>query len=534
MSILLTVTQRELEPPDMDATRRTVQEFWSRNDQDGLVKLLYAEREERYLLTLKLQEMRADKYGRSSEKLRGEQFELLQLAEQRSVCAEQPLPEPPAAPPTPAKTPRKRGGRKPFPKELERQRIVVEPDPYQLAEAFGTGKVTSIREDIREVLHYVPAKLVVLEYVYPNYTSDEGEGGVVTAERAVVPVEGSIPSSALLAHTLVAKYLWHMPLHRLARQFAMMGCPISVATLCNWVKYGDSLLQTLYVLFKDATLEDYLLATDDTAVNVLDKSAKNGLRKGHMWLHMGETAHFFEFRPDWKGEPVRETLAPHKGPIQADGYKGLKALFKDPKVPRVEVGCWMHGRRGFKKALDIKDARAAHPMAIIKRLYAVEACADLWGHKGDARRDFRQVHSAPLCSALHQWLETEGKRISPRCPLGKAVTYAINQWDSLQVFLTDGRIPIDNGRVERLLRGLAMGRNNWFFFGADAGGERAAVILTAISNCIQHGVDPEKWLTDVFEKLATGWKGRCVDLLPAAWAKNQAQKAAAEVAAKAA
>ncbi len=517
--------------PDHLEVQQNVTGMVERRDVKALTSLVCGLMEERFSLAARVQALLTDRFGRSSEKLRGQQFELIKLAEQSAAAPAQTLPEPPAPPPVKPSAPaRKRGGRHPLPVDLPRRRVVVEPSEAQMIAAFGTGPRTRIGEDLREVLDYIPARLEVIVYVYPKYTGPNADPGLVVASRVGLPIEGGIPSPALLAHVIVEKFRWHMPLHRLVKKLLCMGVVIPVATLCNWIKHSDKLLKAFSDLALQRVIAGHLVGADDTPVDVLDPDHPNHIRIGRMWLLVGDDAVAFKYTPDWTGPQVQAILEKHEGPIQGDGYKGLDAMFAKPGAKQIRAGCMMHCRRGFKKSLDGNDKRAAYPLAIIKRLYAVEECADLWGMKGDARRDFRRQHSKPLCDALRHWCANEGAQATPKSPLGKAVTYANNQWKSLMAFLDDGAIPLDNGRVERGHRGIAVGRNNWLFFGADAGGERAATILTGLGNCLLHGADPEEWLTDVFTKLANGWIGKPADLMPDAWAKQKAQQLDAKTA----
>lgn len=55
-------------------------------------------------------------------------------------------------------------------------------------------------------------------------------------------------------------------------------------------------------------------------------------------------------------------------------------------------------------------------------------------------------------------------------------------------------IEIDNSAAERALRGVAIGRRNYLFAGADSGGERAAAIDSLLGTAKLNGIDPEAWL----------------------------------------
>ena len=149
---------------------------------------------------------------------------------------------------------------------------------------------------------------------------------------------------------------------------------------------------------------------------------------------------------------------------------------------------------------------------------ALRALARERGATAAERLALRQEHAAPLMDALHAWMAKMVPRVEPKTPLGQALTYGINQWASLNVFLTDGAIPIDNGEVERRIRPLALGRRNWLFVASDAGGHRAAILYSLIASCTLAGVAPEPWLRDVLTRLSQGWPAKRVDeLLPEHW-----------------
>jgi hypothetical protein len=102
--------------------------------------------------------------------------------------------------------------------------------------------------------------------------------------------------------------------------------------------------------------------------------------------------------------------------------------------------------------------------------------------------------------------------------LGRALTYYWNHRDLLRVVVQEGDLEIDNGEVERELRGPAMGRRNWLLAGSDEGAERAAIILTAIKTAKRSGIDVSAYLQDILAKVASGWPLRRLDeLLPENW-----------------
>jgi transposase len=98
------------------------------------------------------------------------------------------------------------------------------------------------------------------------------------------------------------------------------------------------------------------------------------------------------------------------------------------------------------------------------------------------------------------------------------------------VFVGDGRIAIDTGWVERSIRRVAIGRNNWNFSGSDGAAERLATVATLCATCHHLGIDPWRYLRAVFQAIADGISNSVLseDFTPWAWAENEAKKANAE------
>ena len=226
----------------------------------------------------------------------------------------------------------------------------------------------------------------------------------------------------------------------------------------------------------------------------------------------------YHYSPDWKHEHPARFLAGCAGYLQTDGYKGYDALTSGATGQAIRVGCFMHVRRYFVQAFRAGEHLAAVPLDLIQRLYRVERTSKELGEDAEARQRRRDAESRPLVEELEAWLEEHVGRHPPKTPLGEAVTYLKGQWPTLGVFLSDGRIELDNGAAERALRGIAVGRRNWLFAGSDAGAQRAAILYTVITSAKLHGLEPYAYLRDLLEKLGGGWPHRRLEeLMPDRW-----------------
>jgi transposase len=101
--------------------------------------------------------------------------------------------------------------------------------------------------------------------------------------------------------------------------------------------------------------------------------------------------------------------------------------------------------------------------------------------------------------------------------------YALGQWTSLQVYLRDGRVEIDNNLVENAIRPTAIGKKNWLFIGEANAGDRSAILYTIIESCRRRGIDPYAYLRDVLTRLPRMTNRQIHEVIPAAWGKAPLQ-----------
>jgi transposase len=120
---------------------------------------------------------------------------------------------------------------------------------------------------------------------------------------------------------------------------------------------------------------------------------------------------------------------------------------------------------------------------------------------------------------FHEWLQAHDGRYGPKTPMGKAVRYALNNWDALSEFLKSEQIPLDNNQSEAALRIVALSRKNSLFVGHDEAGENLARVLTIGTTCEMAGVNPLEYLTDILLRIQTWPADRVAELLPASWKK---------------
>jgi hypothetical protein len=261
--------------------------------------------------------------------------------------------------------------------------------------------------------------------------------------------------------------------------------------------------------------QSQVIHTDDTTVPIQSPGQKQ-CRKGRIWCYLGDDLHpyiVYDYTPSRKRDGPQTWLSGYEGYLQADAYGGYDGIYHAQKV--TEVACWAHARRKFYDAQDSDAQRCGEMLTLIGKLYDIEREAKELDDA--ARLALRQARSVPILARIKEWLAVEGEVVSPRSPLGQAITYARNQWAALNVYTTQGFLAIDNNASERAMKRVAIGRKNWLFAGNDAAAENHARLWSLIASAERHGLDPQRYLTSVLAKIGTTPKEDLEQFLPDVW-----------------
>ena len=457
------------------------------------------------------------RYGAKRERVDENQLFLF-AAEVLAAAATEARTEPAAERPKP---PRPGHGRKPLPRQLERRRVEHDLGPEERTCPECREALRPIGEEISERLEYVPASLYVIEEVCRKYACPKG-CGVVTAAKPMQPIEKGLPGPGLLAHVAVSKYADHQPLYRQTEMFQRQGITLSRRTMADWMRQCAELMSPLYEKMKAEVLASKVIQTDDTPVGVLDPALPR-TRTGRIWTYVGDRDHpytVYDYTPDRSRDGPEAFLEDFRGYLQADAYSGYDKMYKDERV--TEVACWAHTRRKFYEAQSSDLMRSMIMLAYIRLLYDVEREARDLALDGPGRLALRQEKSVPILTDIEAYLRREQLQVLPKSPEGQAISYALSNWKALVRYCQDGDLEIDNNGAERSLRGIAVGRNNWMFFGSDNGGRTAAILISFTTTCKRLSIDPFVYLRDVFERISAHKHSGLADFLPDKWKEARA------------
>jgi len=158
-------------------------------------------------------------------------------------------------------------------------------------------------------------------------------------------------------------------------------------------------------------------------------------------------------------------------------------------------------------------------MVLWGRLYEIEDRAKKENYNSTQLLDARQKEAKPILAEIETVLDEYRGQVLPKSPMGKAITYASNQWEALIRYVENPILDIDNNLSERILRMVVIGRKNYMFAGSEAGAWRAAIIYSLVASCKLNGIDPFVYFRDVLEKVSTHPANKIDELLPSNWKK---------------
>lgn len=402
------------------------------------------------------------------------------------------------------RTKKKHNGRNKLPEDLAVKEIVIEPKE-------STEGLTKIGEERTEILEHTPADFYKIVIIRPKYAK-AGNSGILIADMPSRPIEKCLAGNFLLASILINKYVDHLPLYRQQQIFKRRGIQIAPSTIDSWVSKLGFLLEPLYNAMVESVKHSSYIQADETPTRVLDKNKKGKSHRGYYWVYHSPLKRMvvFDYQKSRNKDAPRKILENYKGYLQSDGYAVYNHYVTDESV--VHLACWAHARRYFEQALDHDKVRAEHVLLEIQKLYAIER--ELKETTSEERKKQRLEKSLPIINELGKWLFKESKNVLPKSSIGKAINYTNNLWDSLQSYLYNGDLHIDNNLVENSIRPNALGRKNYLFAGSHEGAQRTAMFYSFLGTCKLNGINPEKWLVLVLNQIADHKVNKLYQLFP--------------------
>jgi transposase len=396
-----------------------------------------------------------------------------------------------------------------------RERVLIKaediPEGYTLddfREIKGNGEKNIIRR-----IEHVKEHLVVMEYELQTLASKDNEL-IITAPSPPSVTEGGHYGPGVYAHDVVSRCDFSLPHHRLGRMLGLAGYIIARSTLCDLFHRAAELLKPIYDRLFEITRNDRYVSADETGLSI---QKKGRCKKGWVWMMLSTSAIVYYFSVSRGGKIAEKLIGKTAGYLHIDGYSGYNSGCDEKNGGRVRVGCWTHVRRTFFDALS-ESSENRKVLDWILELYRIEYKAAEMNVLGTMEHlALRQIHAVPIMDKIWEWICEKKKGLPPRGATGIAITYVVNQWESLCVYLTDPKIRLDNNLSENALRIIALGRKNFLFVGHEQAGQNLAILQTITATCRLHNVNPYEYIKDVLIRIQTHPASKIDELLPQNW-----------------
>jgi transposase len=458
-----------------------------------------------------------------------------------------------------ARREKKRRGNEEFPPHIERRERMLDlpEDQKQGLKYIGVKESNRMRFEKPHVYIEVIKRP---QYVVPGQPA----AGVRSVPPPLAIVEGCKYDFSVVAAMAALKFAFHVPTYRQQDWFAECGWFPSRSTVNDLINYGVSTIGPLYRQMWSLLLRQPILLGDDTWLTVLLRDglgeeelaklsqrvrfqralnaesrasgAVPGSATSYAWLYtsLDELAPYnvFHWSLTHQNAEIDGHLATYRGIFVGDAA-GANARLQERSGGRiVHASCNAHARREFVAAESNDPVRASQGLSFYRQLYDVEERGKLLD--AAARKELRQRDAVPVWDRMQAWLAGAAvERVLPQSAIGKALGYLRNQWDALQVYLSDGRIPIDNDQSEQIVRPLTVGRNNWLFLGHPRAAAGRLQMYSIVSSAHRHHLVIEDYLEDVLRRLADAQQNHpadlaldapyLLDLLPDRWASSHPQ-----------
>lgn len=184
----------------------------------------------------------------------------------------------------------------------------------------------------RKELVFIPAQLKRIDHIQHSYKceycSKNGYSDkIIKAPVPKAPLNHSLGSASIIAHTIYQKYVLKVPTYRQEDDWKQLGLPITRKEMINWhLKSADYYFLPIYEALRKRLVAQPILHADETPYTVLESEASTT----YYWTFLsgkhekqGITLYHNGSR---KGQEAVDFLEGFSGYLHCDQYSGYKQL----------------------------------------------------------------------------------------------------------------------------------------------------------------------------------------------------------------
>jgi transposase len=324
------------------------------------------------------------------------------------------------------------------------------------------------------------------------------------------PVAKLIPKGCLgisvWVEILLDKFLSYRPTYRLLQHWQTLGLDLALGTVTDGLRRLEPLFRPVYQALIERNRQSLYQQADETRWLIFCVQEGKSNQRWWLWLYLTQDTAVYHLDPS-RSHEVPEEHYPKDGAtiyLMVDRYSAYKAMVQVKDGSILLVFCWAHVRRDFVevgKGWEELKEWALQWLQRIRDLYrlnrerrALPVSTPAYGTADTALRVAVKDMEAQAA------VELADPQL--RQPCRKVLVSLQEHWEGLTRFVDDPRIPMDNNASERLMRGPAVGRKNFYGSAAEWSGRLAAMLFSIFATLKMWNLNPRTWLQAFLEKCA--------------------------------
>lgn len=364
------------------------------------------------------------------------------------------------------------------------------------------------------VFEYQPAKII--KHVYEVARVQLADGTFEPTMECPNIVERCPFSARMFAEMLSWKYVYNLSVNKIRRRLASLGVFLSRSSLNRYLHMGiRAIREKLEELFRYEVKDtDYLMIDETCALIGMVKNDQKSFKKKYIWAfyaQLKKMVYYLYESGSRARKVVTDFLDTFCGYISSDGYVAYSVFDDAEKYPEIiRCGCWTHARRLFVEALDsCSDARIV--INDVADLFKVEAECAKKGLDALERKTERENRSVPIMTRIYCRIKSLSKdtAIMANSLMKKAVSYMLNQWESLRNFILDGRVQLSNNLCEQRMKPIKLNLKVCQNIGSETAAENASFMFSLMESCKLNKLKEEPYIETLFNSLCmeqVDWK----------------------------
>ena len=407
------------------------------------------------------------------------------------------------------------GGRAGQPATLETSKVEHRIDPSQIPCPSCDQPREIIGFDVSHQIEFVRSLFEYIQHVMFKYACKNCEGQIITAQKPYQPIDKGLPGPGLLAKIATDKFWLHLPLYRQEQVFTALSIPISRSSMCRWLKEVADIFAPIVKRMNRLILKSRVVQSDATTLPVIKKGLGK-THRGYIWVYRGDANYpyvFYDYSDTEHSIYPEKILTGYTGILQTDGTNKFNEIIENGATA---ANCWAHVHCYFEDAWKDDPVAAEFPMGVIKSLFDIERVAANSFLKLNAKICAKDWQSQKLLCSKTGSMKRKLLEL-PKTKLGEAISYTLNRWPALLVYLDHPFVEISNNASERSIKPMVISRRNWLFAGSEEGGHTAATIMSIIETCKRLRINPFEYMKDVLTRFPSAKTSQIDDFLPDRW-----------------